>query len=105
MAQTKKQRDDILRYLDIVEMDQLAREGVYTAFQDLDSATATVDLGGYTGIPNTLPGAQEMIVKLMDDQAKATKYGDENLRILNEAVAMIEAARKALNAVEAPQTK
>lgn len=63
-----------------------------------------MNLGGYTGIPDTLPEAQAMIVNLCDSIKKASRASGETLNTLDQAVAMIEAARKALNAVEAPST-
>ncbi len=62
-----------------------------------------MDLGGYTGLPDTLLEAQQMIVKLMDEQKTSMRSSDESLRALNCATAMIEDARAALNAVEAPR--
>ena len=59
------------------------------------------DLGGYTGFPDTLPEAQAMIVTLLDEAKVIAHYAAERQRVQDEAVAMIDAARKALNAAEA----
>ena len=61
-----------------------------------------MELGGYTDIPETLPEAQAMIVKLLNEAKEADRAGQVVFQGLQEARAMIEAARKALNAVEAP---
>ncbi|MGB6719358.1 MAG: hypothetical protein WBE72_01075 [Terracidiphilus sp.] len=58
-------------------------------------------LGGYTGIPDTLSEAQAMIVRLFDQQKLDAQVQTDSLRVQREALAMIEAARNALNAVEA----
>jgi hypothetical protein len=62
-------------------------------------------IGGYTGIPETLPEAQAMIVRLLDDMKKSSRVAFETMTTLNQAMTMIEAARKALNAVEVPATE
>jgi hypothetical protein len=73
-----------------------------------------MDLGGYIGIPDTLPEAQAEIVRLLNEikrradidfaDSKITQSYAEKLfevkKALTEAVNMIQAARTALNAVE-----
>lgn len=59
-----------------------------------------MDMGGYTNLPDTLPEAQQLIVKLSDDLKAMDKTSGEMLTNLDKAVAMIEAARLALNAIE-----
>lgn len=56
----------------------------------------------YTGIPDNLPDAQAMIERLMDEQERAAKIQAEDRRALDETLSIIQAARKSLNAVEAP---
>ena len=58
--------------------------------------------GGYTDLPGTYDGALDMIAQLLDEAKRAAALAAEKLRALNEAVAMIEAVRKATNSVEAP---
>jgi hypothetical protein len=61
----------------------------------------TVNLGGYIGIPDTLPEAQQMIVRLMDEAKANAKEAQQREQVLDRAVKMVENARKALNATEA----
>lgn len=56
-----------------------------------------MNLNGYTNLPESLPEAQQMIVRLLDDQKKYSQYSGEKSRVLHAATTMIEAARKALN--------
>jgi hypothetical protein len=60
------------------------------------------DLNGYIGIPETLPEAQQMITWLLDEAQKSMVSQGLNRHALDQAVTMIQDARKALNAVEAP---
>jgi hypothetical protein len=59
-----------------------------------------MNVGGYTGIPDTLEEAQAMIVRLLDGIKAADKSHAVTLRTLDRAVEMIEKARLALNAAE-----
>lgn len=56
-----------------------------------------MNLNGYTNLPESLPEAQQMIVRLLDDQKKYRQYSGEKSRVLHAATTMIEDARKALN--------
>lgn len=56
----------------------------------------------YTNIPDNLEAAQEMIRMLLDEAAASARMQQEMRKDLDAYTAMVQAARKALNAVEAP---
>lgn len=59
-----------------------------------------MNIGGYIGIPDTLPEAQQMIVRLLDEAKANAKEDQQREQVLDRAVKMVESARKALNATE-----